>query len=293
MAIVKKETLKSAGGTSSAVKSTISGGTSITEARRRRPPAPLFALPTERCVPSGQLGDFTWLIYGAKGIGKTSLAAQMDSRGGKVLFCMFEPGKGDLSIFATPVITDWSQFKNVVSQLETDKQGFTTVVIDPGSTAYKRCLEYSCRELGIIHPGRQKDYGASWDRVNTEFQEIHGRIAALDMGFIVLAHDKDAEIERRDGAKFNKTVPVMSGSTEEFYAGIIDIIAYFEYVGQERWLRIRGDEYTQAKCRLDTHFRTPAGERVVRIPAGESAEEAWANVVLAFQNKQAKTYADL
>lgn len=242
-------------------------------------------------MPSNNLGDFTWLIYGAKGIGKTSLAAQMDARNGKVLFCLFEPGKGDLEIFATPVITDWAQFKNTVSQLETDKQGFTTVVIDPGSTAYKRCLEYACRSLGIMHPGRQKDYGASWDRVNTEFQEIHGRIAALDMGFIVLAHDKDKEIERRDGQKFDKTVPVMSGSTEEFYAGIIDIIAYFEYVSDQRYLRIQGDEYTQAKCRLDTHFRTTKGERIVRIPAGDSAEEAWANVVLAFQNKQDSTYA--
>lgn len=255
--------------------------------------APLFDLPTERSHPSDLLGDYTWLIYGAKGIGKTSVAAKMDARGGKVLFCMFEPGKGDLEIFTTPVIVDWGQFKHVVGQLEQDRQGYTTIVIDPGSTAYKRCLEYACRELHIVHPGRQKDYGASWDRVNTEFQQIHGRIAAMDMGFIVLAHDKDAEIERRNGQKYNKTVPVMSGSTEEFYAGIIDIIAYFEYVGDQRWLRIRGDEFTQAKCRLDTHFRTPRGERVVRIPAGNSADEAWTNIVLAFQNKQAKTYSDM
>jgi hypothetical protein len=289
MPIVRKET----GGPPAKVKTGRMAGTtpSVQAVPKGRAKAPMFELPQERSAPTDQLGDYTWLIYGPKKIGKTSLAAQMDTRGGKVLFCMFEPGGKALSIYRTPVITDWGQFKNVVSQLEEDKQGYTTVVIDPGATAYKRCLEYVCRSLGIMHPGRQKDYGASWDRVNTEFQEIHGRIAALDMGFIVLAHDKDAEIERRDGSKFNKTVPVMSGSTEEFYAGVIDIICYYEYVGDRRFLRIRGDEYVSAGCRLDDHFRTPKGERVQRIPAGDGPEEAWANIILAFKNQQAETYA--
>lgn len=253
-----------------------------------------FDLPTKRSSPSERMMDYTWLIYGAKGIGKTTLASKMDvGQEGKVLFAMFEPGGKALSIYKTPTITDWTQFKQVISQLEQDRKGFNTIVIDPGNMAYKRCLEHVCRNLGIIHPGAIKDYGASWDRVNTEFQEIHSRIASLDMGFIVLAHDKEAEIERRGGSKFHKTMPVMSGSTEEFYAGVVDIIAHYEYVQDRRFLRIRGDEYCEAKCRIDFRFLTPAGEPVVRIPMGKSMDEAYRNLTKAFENKQTEAFAEV
>lgn len=262
--------------------------------RQAKPAAPLFALPTERTQPSQRLSDYTWLIYGPKGCGKTSTAARMDANGdGKVLFCMFEPGGKALSIYQTPVITDWAQFKNLVTQLEEDTQGYTTLVVDPGNIAYQRCLDYVSQSyLGGMHPGKLNDYGASWARVNQEFQEIHARIAAIGLTFIVLAHDKDDEVERRNGTKFKKTVPVMSGSTEEFYAGVIDIIAYYHYIDDQRWLMIEGSEDVQSKCRLEQNFKTTKGERIIRIPMGSSPDEAWANIVNAFQNKQDKQYND-
>lgn len=252
-----------------------------------------YQLPSARSVPSDNMMDYTWLIYGDKGIGKTTLASKMDKNGGKVLFAMFEPGGKALAIYRTPTISEWGQFKSIIAQLEQDKKGFTSIVIDPGNMAYKRCLNYVSASLGITHPGAVKDYGASWDRVNTEFQEIHSRIASLDMGFIVIAHDQEKEIERRGGQKYNKTVPVMSGSTEEFYAGVVDIIAHYEYIGDIRYLRIRGDESCEAKCRLDTRFTTPTGEAIVRIPMGRSADEAYRYLVHAFNNRQTETYANI
>lgn len=261
--------------------------------RSRVPSNASFDLPDERSVPSERMMDYTWLIYGAKGIGKTTLASKMDSGGGKVLFAMFEPGGKALSIYKTPTISRWSQFQEIVGNLEQDRKGFDTIVIDPGSIAYKRCLEHVCEGLNITHPGAVKDYGASWDRVNTEFQEIHSRIASLDMGFIVLAHDKEAEIERRGGSKFHKTVPVMSGSTEEFYAGVVDVIAHYEYAGNKRFLRIRGDEHCEAKCRLDRRFLTKTGEPIIRIPMGSNADQSYQNLVGAFNNRQSLTYAEV
>jgi hypothetical protein len=250
------------------------------------------SLPQERSVPSEQMMDYTWLIYGVKGIGKTSLASRMDSKGGKVLFCLFEPGGRALEIYRKN-IASWKQFQGILNNLEKDRQGFDTIVIDPGNIAYKRCLSHVCEMIGISHPGAMKDYGASWDRVMQEFQIQHTRIAAMDMGFVVIAHEVDAEKERRNGPKFHKTVPVMSGSTEEFYAGVVDILARYEYIGADRFLRIRGDEHVEAKCRLDFKFLTPAGEPIIRIPMGRSADEAFRNVQFAFDNKQTETYADL
>jgi len=255
-----------------------------------------YTLPSVRTEPSENLADYTWLIYGEKGIGKTSLAAQMDAKdqdGQRVLFCMYEPGAKGLRVYATPVITSWDQQKHIVSQLEADPKAWNTLVIDPGNIAYKRCLDAVCRVKGIIHPGLQKDYGASWDAVNTEFQDLHSRVAALGLSFVVIAHNTEKETERRNGTKFQRTAPVMSGATEEFYAGVVDLIAYYHYSGRWRFLMIRGDEDIQAKCRVDGHFITPNGEPVIRIPMGESPQEAWLNIQQAFHNKQKETWLDI
>jgi hypothetical protein len=290
MAIVKRKSGGAGGVKPKPVKGTAQASKTPSAPRTSKPKVELFPVPTQRTEPSDNLGDYTWLIYGPKKIGKTSLAAQMEYSGGKALFVMFEPGGRALSLYQTPTVTDWGQMRHLISELEKDKQGYSTLVIDPGNIAYSRCLEYVSRSRGIPHPGMMKDYGASWAAVNGEFQMIHARIAALGMSFIVLAHDKEDEKERRDGTKYAKTVPVMSGSTEEFYAGVIDIICYYEFVGDRRYLRIRGDENIQAGCRLDDHFLTPAGERIIRIPAGRTAKEAFSNIRKAFANQQKQTY---
>jgi hypothetical protein len=247
----------------------------------------VVTLPTAPSEPSHNLSDYTWLIYGEKKIGKTSLAARFP----QALFAMFEPGGKALRIFQTPVLTKWGMFLDVVRQLEAGRHAFKTVVIDPGNTAYDRALEYVCQREGIVHPGRVKDYGASWKAVSSEFQTAHTRLSR--MAFIVLAHAKAVEIETASGESYNRICPVMSGATEEFYAGVIDIIGYYHFVGRERYLQIRGDDLVQAGCRCEENFTTPKGEPVVRIPMGHSPAEAYANIVAAFNNKQPETYADV
>jgi len=246
-------------------------------------------LPTTKSTPSNALEDYTWLIYGEKKIGKTSLVSHFPN----ILFCMFEPGGKALSIFQTETLESWESFLGYVSALEKSKGKFKNVCIDPGNQAYDRCLEYVCRELGIEHPGTVKDYGASWKKVAQEFQKAHVRIAALDLGFIVLAHSKEKDIEQADGPSVRRIIPVMSGSTEEFYAGVIDVIGYYHYIGRKRFLQIRGDDLVQAGTRCEENFLTTSGEPIIRIPMGTSSKEAYANLVKAFNNEQTETYAEV
>lgn len=239
--------------------------------------------------PSQRLEDYTWLIYGEKKIGKTSLVSHFPS----AMFCMFEPGGKALAIRQTPTIDRWEQFLQYIALLEKDTQGVKTVVIDPGNIAYDRCLDFICESENITHPGKVQDWGASWKLISQEFQKAHLRLAKLNLGFIVLAHAKVVNMETRSGQTFTKVIPVMSGSTEEFYAGVIDIIGYYHYFGAERFLQIRGDDFAQAGCRCESNFLTKSGEPIVRIPMGRSSKQAYENIVRAFNNGQSEAFGDV
>jgi hypothetical protein len=242
-------------------------------------------LPTVRSEPSARLQDYSWLIFGAKKIGKTALV----SRFGKTIFFQFEPGYASLAVYKTELITDWGMAKHYVKKLK-EVNRFTMACIDPGNTAYDRCLEWKSKQLNIQHPGKVKDYGASWKAVNEEFQSFHRQLAALGLGVTVICHERIFERETFDGVQYDYVGPKLSEGTEEYYAGTTDIIAHYHYVGDKRYLQIRGDQYTACGLRCDTpenpHFRTVNGDEVYKIPMGSSVDEAYSNVLRAFNNEQ-------
>lgn len=245
------------------------------------------SLPTSKSIPTANLAEYTWLIHGEPKIGKTSLIAEFRN----VLFTMFEPGGKALSIHQTPTIVDWSYMLGVINELEKGGHDFKSVCIDTGSKAYDRCLEWVCRRDHIQHPGKIEDFGASWKEVMKAFVDVHTRIAALNLGFFVTAHSRATERQRRTGLKDLKIEPMFGGSTDEFYRGIIDIIAYYHMVGEQRFLQIRGDDTVVAGCRLQNNFLTPTGEPIKMIPMGKSPKEAYQRIMLAFNNKQEQTYS--
>jgi hypothetical protein len=246
-------------------------------------------LPDDLSEPSQSISDYGLIIYGETGIGKSSLCKYF----GKPFYFRFEPSSKSLRLFQSKVITNWPLGIQYLRRLEEDKRDFTTVVVDTGGPAYARCLESICEKLGISHPGRVKDYGASWGDVNKEFQGFFTRISALNMGIIVIGHESTEEHETKSGEKYDKIVPHFSGSTMDFFKRWIDIIGYYFYVGTERWMLIRGTEHIMAKCNLEENFLTTSGKPVVCIPMGNSSLESYNNFINAFENKQVEDYSAL
>lgn len=293
MPVKKKAPPKAAGGGAVKKKPAQTGG-----AKKLSTPAasgsvvPIkVTLPSELSIPSTNLAEYTWLIHGEPKIGKTSLIAEFE----KVLFAMFEPGGKALKIFQTPTIKEWAYMLGVVNELEKQAEEgtlqFSSVCIDTGSKAYDRCLEWTCLRDHIQHPGKVEDYGASWKEVTKAFTDVHTRLAALDLGFFVTAHSRATERQRRTGSKELKIEPMFGGSTDEFYRGIIDIIAYYHTIGEERFLQIRGDDTVVAGCRLQDNFLTPNGDQIKMIPMGNSPKEGHSNIIKAYRNRQSKTYS--
>lgn len=241
-------------------------------------------LPTKRSKPSRLIGDYTWLIYGEKKIGKTSLVSHFPN----CFHLMFEPGGRALSIFQR-AIPDWEYFQEYVKLLEKGDHDFRTVCVDTGQMSYDLAFEYACRVYGFQYPS-ESDYGKDWNKVKRTFQDPHRLLLSLGLGYVVIAHIVEKKIEPRNGPKFDAICPDLSGRAEKFYTGIIDNIAYYHYRGNKRFLQIRGDDYVQAGTRCEENFLTPKGEPVCMIPMGNSSKEAYQNLMKAFNNKQSETY---
>lgn len=246
-------------------------------------------LPDNLSKPLKNLSELAIVIYGNTGIGKSTLCRHF----GKPFYFRFEPSSKWHSTFQSPVITHWNTALAYLRAAENNLKGFTTMVLDTAGPCYDRCLEGVCERLSISHPGKVKDYGASWKEVQKEFHQFHSRLASLNIGLIVVAHETTDDIETMEGKKKNMIIPHFSGWCMDFYKRWVDIIGYYFYYGKDRYLLIRGSDSVMAKCNTEDHFLTTGNERVVCIPMGNSSEEAYTNIMFAFDNKQVRTYEEI
>lgn len=255
-----------------------------------KPPAtaPALSLPTEPNEPSERMGDYSWLIYGEKKIGKTSLVARFPD----AFFMSTEPGTKALRVYSRPV-TSWTEFKAYAKLLRTTKHQFQTVVVDTVDLLYKHCFAHVCKLAGCSHPQEMNDYGKTWDKIGDEF---HAGVMSLfgipDLGVVFLSHDTEKEIELRDGTKIDRVQPTMAKKAHAVIEAVVDVIVNYRYKGEKRFMRLVGAQDTVAGCRIEEHFvrkggkpRTP-GDRIMSIPGGESAQEAFDNLKKAFDNQQ-------
>ena len=240
-----------------------------------------LTLPTMNSKAIQDMQDVFWLLYGERKIGKSSLAACFPS----AFFMMFEPGGKSLEIKQASCQT-WEHALQYVKLLENNPAYCKTVVIDTGFKAYEKCTDYVCKRDMISHPS-DAEWGKGWDAVRREFYAFHERILNLGLGMIVTAHSEIKDVNRRDGSKYQKLSVELGKTPFTFYAGIADIIAYYQYNEKnERELTIRGDSFVEAGCRLVKNFNFTDGTPVVHIPIGnKGAKEGYQILCDSFANK--------
>jgi len=261
------------------------GGFTMKKKKRKEddeeaPAAPVakFSLPKDRSEPDSDIGGYTWLIFGEKKIGKTSLTAQM----GMVLHAFTEPGGKALRLY--PVVVDsWRTFRKMLRKLKNDTK-FDTVVIDIADKLYPMCDDYVCEKL-VITDLSQEDWGKGWREMRKEFEREIGELLNLGKGVVFISHAMEQEIETRDGAKYNRIVPTMHRRMRDLIEGSVDIWAYYTYDRHRRVLQILGDDHVSAGHRLEGRFLTPDGKPLRRIDMGSSAKQAYKNIVDAFNNE--------
>lgn len=240
-------------------------------------------LPTDYTEPISELSEATMFIYGRIKIGKTSLAAQYEDP----LFCLFEPGGKSLRI-KTVDCKDWKIFKRAVRELE-KSDNFRTVVIDTVKAAYEACTKYICEKEGVEHPtdvGGGKAWGKGYGLVNRELNDCFKRIEETKRGLIYIAHSTVETSSSR------KAIPDMikanlSTGADSFIRAVADIHGYYRYYEDRRFLTIKGTSELDCGTRLDKKLNVKDGSRkVASIPMGDSPQEAYENLLTAFNNEQ-------
>lgn len=240
-----------------------------------------LTLPTERSEPKDKLQDYSILLYGMKKIGKTTLSSMFP----KALFLFCEPGGKALSVYGRPV-RNWKEFKSYVKLVCKSKE-FENIIIDTADYAYDYCADYICKKLVIDHPS-DEDWGKGWKAVKTEMALEVNRLLHSGKGVIFISHSRDEEIKKHNGGTFNKTSSTLSKQAKELLEGLVDIWAYYTYEGEKRVLIIRGDDYVDAGHRVEGRFQYTDGTPVRKVPMGNSKEEAYKNLVAAFDNELPK-----
>lgn len=239
-------------------------------------------LPAEYTEPSKNFFDYSWLIYGERKIGKSSLFSMFD----KHFFLFFE--KGGLGIRTRrQYVNNWEEFVKYIDLLEANPGYAKMVVIDTGGECYEQCLLQAKTDLQL-EDIRDKAWGGGYTEVRHRFSEQHKRLFNIT-GFGVTAHAEVKEITPKFGAPYHKISIQLSSQAFKYYAGVIDTIGYMHYDDNgKRILTIRGDETVEAGTRCEGHFMYPDGTPIKDIPMGNNKEQAFNNLFKAFHNELPK-----
>ena len=251
-----------------------------------------YSLPTELSVPIEDLGAYSWLFYGAKKIGKSTLASLFPD----AVFFMFEPGAKALRIYRLDC-HKWDDALAYLSLLEKEFAAGTlkykTAVIDTGFEAYQKNMRFTCKRLGIDYP-REDNYGKDWDAIKKEMRDFHDRLFAIGIGVVILCHESLQEQKTFAGDRYDQVVPLLPKPMLDFYRAVIDNFVWYHYRRKQRFLQIKGTDHAMAGIALqaDVFFKTTTGQPIYAIPIPDDPKMGMMAIQKAFHNQQELSFKD-
>lgn len=251
-------------------------------------------LPTKPNVPSDNLTDYAMMIFGQKGIGKTSLASQFP----KSLVFMFEKRRRNLPIFQVPVSRDeeltWESFLEYLEAF-IEEENFETAVIDTIDGCYMACYQSVCKRYGVIVPSESN----IWDEIAAEFGAVVLMMQNSGKGIVFLSHDKakpmtlkkkgfqrsDLELEE-SSIPFERMEPTCRPAGWKVIQEVCDFVFYYGFTEGYRTLTVRSPHNLHwTACGVPGRFLDPEGTPISTFKVGENPELAYKNLNAAFMNQ--------
>ena len=163
------------------------------------------------------------LLYGKAKSGKTTAAAQFPN----ALLCAFEKGYNAIGGLIAQDITKWSDFKQVLRQLESPEAQarFETVIIDTVSIAWDLCEQFICQQNGVQSIS-DVPWGGGYSACKKEFENSLRKITQLGYGVVLIAHNSTRIEKTADGGDVEIISPELPKRAAEICNGIVDIIGY-------------------------------------------------------------------
>lgn len=267
-----------------------------TTAKKQSTSSSQVILPTERNIPPEDLSESIILLYGQKGIGKSSLAAQFEN----ALTFMFEKGRRNLKIYQVPGKGEpkltWETFCEYVEAfLESD---FNTGVMDTIDGAYLSCFTHICSEHGVTDPSEYKEGYKLWDEIATTFASIFSIIQDSKKSLVLLSHDKTrplltkkkglkrVELDEEAITSYERLEPTCKPAAFRFVQEICDFVFYYGYRDGYRSITVRSPHNVHwVSCGVDDRFFDPEGNPIETFKVGNNPEQAYADLLSAFNNE--------
>lgn len=191
-------------------------------------------------------------VYGLPKVGKTTLSCQFP----KNLLLGFEHGWNAISGAKAVDITRWSDYKQVIRQLEQPaaRELYDTVTIDTVGIAWQMCEDYICQQNGVQKIG-DVSWGQGFAACRKEFENSLRKITQLGFGLVIIAHVEKRVEKRPDGSEVEILGPAIPNRAYQIVNQLVDIIGYIDVVWNEkgeseRWLYTRKTPTVMAGSRF-------------------------------------------
>lgn len=237
-------------------------------------------------VPPDDLRAYFLFIWGEKGVGKSSLAAQFPN----AITLMGEPGRRNLSIRQVPDYRrkepplTWERVLAYRDLLLTQKTP-GTVIFDTVDWFWDMAQTYICQKKSLNHPFEANDYGQTWNEIREEFRNMMESFRYAGWVPVVISHARESQRETRTGIQKLCLIPTCTGACLAYLRSACDTALYFGFRDKQRTFTLAGSENVWSSIGIEGHFLQPDKEPLREFLAGESAKEAYANLCRAFDNK--------
>lgn len=209
-------------------------------------------LSIEPTVISRDLKGKYLLLYGKPKTGKTTMA----SRFPKNLLIAFEKGYNAIDGIKAVDINKWSEFRQVLRQLEKPEAQamYDTITIDTTTIAYEMCEQFVCSQNGV-QSIRDIPWGQGWTLVKKEFETCLRKITMLGYGLVLISHIEMRKEKTADDSEIEILAPSMPKRCYEVVNQIVDIIGYIatewdDDGNSHRWLYTRQTPTVMAGSRF-------------------------------------------
>lgn len=207
-------------------------------------------LPTKKSAIKRNIWEYSWLLYGAAKIGKSTFASQFNDP----LFIATEDRLKSLNVYKVPetgAISSWEEFLDICNEiLDSINAGefkWKTIIIDTVDILINQCTDYVGKKNDFVHP-TDLGWGKAYFLINNEFFRVINKLMSLGLGVVFISHDKQKNVKSRT-LEITKTTPKAPGQTGELLMNAVDIIAYIGFdkeSPEKRCVYFRGSEVLDA-----------------------------------------------
>lgn len=255
-----------------------------------------YGTPDDINEPSDDFNGYVRCIFGAKGVGKSTIAAQCP----KNFTWMFEPLRRNLRIWQKNLVKKtsaeimagaddpWQQLKETIPRQLVDPN-IETLTFDSADIAYECCKHHIFALNGVTSPGESKNGPDIWGQVSDEWSGFFNILAESRLAINLLSHLKNRENEELDGGKVKRKSPSCSPACLLYIKQAADFIFFYGKVdGNKRVMQVRDEDGgTECSAGAENRFYQPNGKPIyyLEMPDLLDKESGYDRLCSAFSNK--------